>query len=213
MAHNIHFEVFPTKRNIDKMRYRLVDIHGFSEKQNHLGSYFYTETSSIDSWQIKTILDKYRYKYRCFDNRYERDNKYRKTFFENNRGPYHCAYCGKKLKASQLEVDHLIPVAKAKTSLGVRTWLQICGIRNVNDPKNLVASCEKCNKKKSDNMGVWVIKGAIGRHKAFWIIRNLLLIATIFLGLFLMLNSEAVISVLKEMLETVFNNLSQLYYR
>jgi len=176
MAHTVYYEAFPTSKNIEKMRTVLVKNHGFVEKQNQYGPYFLGEASSLDAWQLRTVLETHKYKYRSYDSRYERDGKYRRRFFENNRGPYHCAYCGRRLKSSQIEVDHLVPVSKAKTSFNVRTWLHICGILNVNDPKNLVASCKKCNRRKSDKMGFWVVRGAIGRFKAPWIVRNVLVI-------------------------------------
>jgi 5-methylcytosine-specific restriction endonuclease McrA len=147
--------------------------HGFSEKKNHVGPYFYLEISSLDSWIIRTVLKIHKYKYRSYDKRYERGSGYRQTFFESNNGPYRCAYCGKRLKDDYIEVDHLIPVSKAKTSTGVRTWLQLCGIKNVNDARNLVASCKKCNRKKSDKTGFWVIRGAIGRYNIIWTIKDI----------------------------------------
>jgi 5-methylcytosine-specific restriction endonuclease McrA len=177
MAHTICYEVFPTAKNIKKMRAVLVERHGFTEKENQYGSYFVIEVPAMDSWQIKTVLKTRRYKYRCFDQRYERSNKYRKTFFDENDGPHRCAYCGRRLRrADDIEVDHLIPVSRAKSSFTVRTWLQICGILDVNDPKNLVASCRKCNRKKSDKMGLWVVRGAIGRFKLIWTIRDIIVI-------------------------------------
>lgn len=174
MAQIVCYEVFPNNKNINSMRRVLMRRHGFSEKKNHVGPYFYLEISSMDAWLIRTILNIHKYKYRSYDKRYERGSTYRKDFFENNRGPYHCAYCGRRLKSDNLEVDHLIPVSKAKTSVGVRTWLHLCGIKNVNDVRNLVSSCPRCNRKKSDKIGLWAIRGAIGRHKIVWTIRNII---------------------------------------
>lgn len=181
MAQIICFNVYPTKWNLNKMRTILVDDHGFEEKNNQNGPYFYIEVSSLDSWQIKTLLNVKGYKYRSYDKRYERSGSYRKKFFEHYKGPYRCAYCGKRLKDEYIEIDHLIPVAKAKREMGVRTWLHLCGITNVNDVKNLVASCSKCNRKKSDKMGLWVFKGMLGRHKQFWIIRDIIILIIILL--------------------------------
>jgi hypothetical protein len=174
MAQIVCYEVFPTERNIRGMRLCLVHFHGFKEKQNHVGPYFYTEVSSIDAWMTRSLLKLKGYKFRSFDKRYERNSNYRKTYFEHNEGPYHCTYCGRRIKAEDLEVDHLIPVAKAKSSIMVRTWLHLCGITNVNSYKNLVSSCEKCNRKKSDKMGFWIPLGIVGRYKMFWTIRNII---------------------------------------
>ena len=175
MSSVIKFEVFPNDKNRDSMR-KTLKKHGFETKENQYGEYYYIEVSKRDSWMMTRLLDKKGYKYRSFDKRYERATNYRGQFLkENNRRRYRCAYCGKRIKKENMEVDHLIPVAKAKTSWFVRFWLQICGIRNVNDTRNLVAACMPCNRRKSDSMGVWVIKGSIGRFRLFWIIRDVIL--------------------------------------
>lgn len=175
------FDVYPTHKNINSMRRVLVGRHGFEEKENQHGYYFRTEVNASDVWITRTILKTHGYKFRCYDNRYERSTNYRKTYFENNPGPYRCVYCGRRLNYKNIEVDHLMPVGKAKTSPFVRLWLQLCGMKSVNDHKNLVCSCKKCNRKKSDKIGFWVVRGAIGRFKTFWVIRDLLLITLIIL--------------------------------
>lgn len=191
MAHTICFEVFPRGGNVNKMRKYLVDRHCFTEKENKYGIYFTTEVPAMDAWQTKLMLARKGYKYRSFDRRYERSNNYRKIFFDNNHGPYHCVYCGKRLIARDLEVDHLIPVAKAKNSMGVRTWMQLCGIKNVNDSKNLVASCSRCNGHKSDKMGFWTLRGMIGRYKATWVARNIFVILLVLLVIYLLSQNAA----------------------
>lgn len=183
------FDVYPTRKNINSMRRVLVGRHGFEEKENQHGYYFRTEVNASDVWITRTVLKVHGYKFRCYDNRYERGTNYRKTYFENNPGPYRCVYCGRHLNYKNIEVDHLIPVGKAKTSPLVRLWLQICGIRNVNDHKNLVCSCKKCNRKKSDKIGFWVVRGAIGRFKAFWVVRDLLILALVVLILWALWNN------------------------
>lgn len=188
MAQIICYEVFPKDRNVEKMRRKLVKRHDFAERHNQYGVYFYKEVSSLHSWQIKTILDINGYKYKSFDKRYSRDTTYRKRFFENNKGPYRCAYCGRRLKSDELEVDHLVPVAKAKESVFARTILHLCGITNVNNHRNLVSSCSRCNGKKSDKMGLWVIRGAIGRHHIVWTIRDIVVTILVLIVLFILWN-------------------------
>ena len=82
-------------------------------------------------------------------------------------------------------MDHLVPVAKAKESIFARTILHLCGITNVNHHRNLVPSCSACNRKKSDKMGLWVIRGAIGRFNIIWTIRDIIIVvlAIIFLSI------------------------------
>lgn len=69
-----------------------------------------------------------------------------------------------------LTVDHLIPVKKAQTSKFARWLLHKEKIENVNDIRNLIPACETCNKRKSSKMGIWLIRGAVGKHQKFWII-------------------------------------------
>jgi hypothetical protein len=203
MTQIVCYEVFPNERNIRRMRSSLVNRHGFKEKHNHVGPYFYIEVSAVDAWMIRSMLKWKGYKFRSFDKRYERSGSYRKTFFENNKGPYHCAYCGRRLKADDLEVDHLIPVAKAKSNVWVRTWLHICGITNVNDARNLVAACERCNRKKSDRIGGWVLRGALGRHRIFWTIRNIVLIAIFVLMIGLLLSNQNVMEFVRSAIKSI----------
>lgn len=200
MAHMICFEAFPTAQNIDKMRKVLVGKHKFIQKENRHGIYFYAESPSMDAWMIKAILNTRGYKYRFFDKRYERSGNYRKDFFEENPGPHRCAYCGKRIRGDKIEVDHLIPVSKAKTSASVRTWLQICGIKNVNDTRNLVASCKKCNRKKSDKIGLWVMRGAIGRHQIFWTIRDIVVMVFAFLIILYIFTNYPIVDWIKSIL-------------
>ena len=200
MAQVIAYEVFPNKRNIYKMRDSLVNTHGFKEKENQKGTYFYLEVPSSDSWQIQTVLKAHKYKYRSYDKRYARSTTYRKDFFAYHKAPYHCAYCGKRVQPNEIEVDHLIPVSKAKTNFAVRTLLQIFGITNVNDPKNLVAACRRCNRQKSDKMGFWMIRGAIGQFRATWIIRNIIVTIAIAGIIYILLANYPIVEYVKSCL-------------
>jgi hypothetical protein len=204
MARIVCYEAFPNAKNIGRMRRVLVNRHGFTEKTNQHGSYFYLETSSMDAWQIQTILKFHQYKYRAYDKRYERSSSYRKEFFEHNKGPYHCAYCGRRLRIELIEVDHLIPVSKAKSNVGVRTWLQLCGVADVNDHKNLVASCKKCNRKKSDHMGFWIFRGMIGRFRIVWTIRNILVVFLLIIALLILNNYFPIVETVKNLISNIF---------
>lgn len=71
----------------------------------------------------------------------------RQKVYEKYNG--HCAYCGKKIKYSEMQVDHLIPVCLAE-SYNV--------FRNV-DPavvdaeENLMPACRRCNHyKRGDSL-------------------------------------------------------------
>lgn len=43
-------------------------------------------------------------------------------------------------------------------------------IENINDQKNLVASCQLCNSRKGSKAGLWIIRGLLGRYYLSWII-------------------------------------------
>ena len=113
---------------------------------------------------------------------YERSDDYRKNFLKYNKGVfgsgnYHCSYCGKILSPQKMRVDHLIPIHRVKKFGFARILMWFEGIRNINDVKNLVPACERCNSKKSSNMGLWLIKGEWGRHIWNWIILRSFLLA------------------------------------
>ena len=114
---------------------------------------------------------------------YKRNTTYRKTFFSNNKAStYRCAYCGKRLKEEDVEVDHLIPAGAAQKKFLVRLILRLRGITDINAERNLVAACMRCNRKKSDNMGLWIYRGMIGRYKAFWFLMDIVRVC-LFIGL------------------------------
>lgn len=85
---------------------------------------------------------------------------YKSDFLSNNPGLiipglYVCGYCFRPIvdwkwvekKESKMYVDHIRPV-----NLG-----------GVNDTYNLVPACLRCNLRKSDNGGLWITRGRIGK--------------------------------------------------
>lgn len=108
---------------------------------------------------------------------FERNGSYRNTFLQNNepiflKRYYFCAYCGKPIKKEKVEVDHLYPIGRVKYKRRLKRRLKRKGISNVNDQKNLVPSCKKCNRRKGRKMGMWVIRGKIGRVQKLWYLRH-----------------------------------------
>ena len=47
-------------------------------------------------------------------------------------------------------------------------------LSGINDPKNLVPACRRCNQEKGKKMDGWIRKGRIGRHQWVWLLRHLL---------------------------------------
>ena len=110
----------------------------------------------------------------CFDEYHDRNNYYRSDFFKyykpQIKGKYICAYCGKLLSPEEVSVDHIIPIKKAKRNRFARTLMKIIKINDINDCRNLTASCMSCNAKKGSKLGLWAIRGYLGRYKSFWLI-------------------------------------------
>lgn len=92
-------------------------------------------------------------------NKFERSSDYRMQFMRRwppeAGGYYHCVYCGRKIKTQDMQVDHVIAVDMAKHNFLLRLFLP----DGVNETKNLVPSCRKCNRKKSNYGGLWLIRG------------------------------------------------------
>ena len=109
----------------------------------------------------------------------KRGTDYRKAFFATHpmpEGGYRCRYCGKKLTRDTIEVDHIYPVDLAKRK-GIPFYLKYQGITNINDSENLAAACHKCNSKKSNKAGIWLIKAWFGRYPWWHVARKVFIIA------------------------------------
>jgi len=110
---------------------------------------------------------------------FERSPNYRAAFFRTHEpifgNIYFCAYCGTPKHRKKITIDHLVPVSRAKHSWRIRRKLARRGIRNINDPQNLVPACEYCNKSKgAKTSSYWTIKGRIGSVQWLWIPRHIL---------------------------------------
>lgn len=147
---------------------------GFEHVQNKNSEYWMREEDK--HWRkIRRWSNKYQLLFQKIDKRYVRSTSYRQTFLSNNKGihnqgkEYRCAYCGKKIKVQNMEVDHLISCKAAESTHFSKWALKAMGAKSVNDPKNLVPACFNCNRKKGADQGIWVLKGLLGRHSFFWI--------------------------------------------
>lgn len=113
-----------------------------------------------------------------------RSNGYRRAFFANTKpffGDLHiCAYCGRLTRRDNITVDHIYPVAALEESPSLQKKLARKGYTSVNDPRNLVACCMRCNKKKGTDYGfLWSLRGKLGRSYGLWGIRKLMRIILI----------------------------------
>lgn len=165
----------PKKR---KMKAKYLERRGFyNPKQVNTGRYsFHFEIEVEDEDLKKTIrrCKRRRLTYFYYDKQFARAANYRKRFFDAYEPPYRCRYCNKWLKESTVTVDHLIPVDAAKKSPKVQKLIINSGLNGVNDIKNLVPSCPKCNRRKGNKMGLWYVRGRLGSSKTYWRIRRLI---------------------------------------
>lgn len=139
--------------------------------------------------QLKEYCLKKKILLRVIDERYTRSSDYRDTFFDNNHGffdndkYYHCSYCGKIIKKENVSVDHLFPIHKVRNGNYTKFYRNLLShfkINNINDKRNLIASCERCNKRKGKKGGLWIIRGFIGKYYMTWVIIYLLVINGLF---------------------------------
>ena len=133
---------------------------------------------------MNTLLESYRTKYQSYPNSYLRSGDYRKKFFDKNRpifkDYYICAYCGRFLKKKDVTVDHIISIRKAQKSKILQFILRLVKINDINDEKNLTASCETCNKKKGQKLSLsYVLRGILGRKSWYWIIYYIVIIVVL----------------------------------
>lgn len=122
-----------------------------------------------------------------------RGTHYRADFFNHNppviKDRYFCAYCGRLIRKRRITVDHLYPIGAVNKNLSLQKKLKRRGIENINNIKNLVASCNYCNQKKGTKMGKWIWRGRIGRYPIVWVIRHFIRIC-IFAGILYYLHTS-----------------------
>lgn len=87
-----------------------------------------------------------------------RSSNYREKYISHHPprdGGYMCVYCGRWVTVTQMEVDHVFPVARTQNRLLKRMLLK----GSVNDLSNLTSACKRCNRKKGHKMGLWYLRG------------------------------------------------------
>lgn len=102
---------------------------------------------------------------------YTRSSTYRRDYFDAaGRGAKRCRYCNARLGEGEVTVDHLVAVNLAAKSLLARAALRLMGANGVNDPVNLVPACDRCNRRKAAKGGLWILRGLLGRYRAYWVV-------------------------------------------
>ncbi len=138
-------------------------------------STFKGEVSTFQEKEIMRYCKKHGLRF-YYDNAYaKRSSSYRDVFFASHPPAagrfYFCSYCGKPVDRNRISVDHLYPVGQTSKSLRLQRHMKHLGIEGVNSSRNLVPACERCNKKKGKKMGLWTVRGWIGRVQWLWYLR------------------------------------------
>lgn len=127
--------------------------------------------------KLAEIAEKKRWTFDTTETQWTRDPYTRDKFFRTHNdgkpdeygknkagkkvGFYRCAYCGKLVEKSQVEVDHIVPVNAVRANDSIyRDFLKDLGCESVNDSRNLVAACRECNQKKGASVDLkWIKAG------------------------------------------------------
>lgn len=151
------------------------ELHQLGYEFNWTEKEWVKRSESDDVETAKAFCSQYGLKLTIDLPQYRRSYDYRKQFFQSNSGLfgkeiYFCSYCGKLTNKKRLEVDHLFSVNSAQNSSFVKWILKKAGIDTVNDQKNIVPACIRCNRRKGKESGLWILRGLIGQHPTYWII-------------------------------------------
>lgn len=109
--------------------------------------------------------------------KFERSEDYRSRYIAAHPGWrrkwYLCPYCGRFVTKDRMQVDHIVSIDLANRQPFYR-WL--VPKEGINSEANLTASCEKCNLKKSNRGGWWIVRAKVGRvwYAAMWVLLALL---------------------------------------
>lgn len=174
-------------------------FHGFHKENDN--KYIISVRTKRQVEHVRKLCSKYHLRF-SYNNAFsDRSSTYRQTFFTNARpvlslfgGIYYCAYCGRLMTKKRTTVDHLYPVGAVSQDLRLQKKLQNRGITDINQAENLVAACDHCNKSKGKKLGVWILKGRLGRHNLYWTIRwalRLALLAVFVAAIYLWVNDPS----------------------
>lgn len=147
---------------------------------------------------IKNFCVRERLMFYEVNNPYKRNSHYRADYFaknkpliKNGRKYYRCCYCGKYFLKKDITIDHLYPVSRVNNKYRTfnRNILEKFDITDINDTRNLVSACIRCNKKKSNKTGIWLLRGLLGRNIWFWKLYYSLISLICLLGIIIILSN------------------------
>lgn len=174
-------EISRGRRKIYRYR-RLLEAEGFTFSYKSYGKSTLTKkvNTKEECERYKTFCKKNRIRCEILRREHVRSSDYRKTFFEKTYFPRSwtlCAYCGLPVTVENLTVDHIIPVDKVRKTHSAKWLMELLSIKDVNEYKNLCGACKRCNSRKRAKMGLWVIRGFIGKNQIVWYARWILRMA------------------------------------
>ena len=85
---------------------------------------------------------------------------YRENWFKENKsdhGWYTCAKCGKKLRKSDVDIDHILPQKYVK----------------IDHPSNLQCLCQHCNRSKQARVGIKETGGDLVKANGKRVVKSL----------------------------------------
>lgn len=142
------------------------------------GKYYTAVVTPEEEKHWKHKSRKYKMRFISYDARFVRSSYYRKKFLKNKgteNHKYRCVYCGKKLSEDDMVVDHIVSIKGAQASAYARFLLR--SMDGINDIRNLVPSCERCNGRKGDRYSLkWRIKAHLGSREWYWMLRRAVLL-------------------------------------
>lgn len=153
-----------------------------SFKNGTSGPYWQAAVSDDKRKDVQSFLKARHIRYRWYESCWARSSNYREQFFGQYKGELRCRYCNRKLSKKTTEVDHLVPVARVKRNGYSRWLLKRKRIKNINDIRNLVPSCRRCNRRKGTRMGLWYWRGILGKYKAYWVVVHIAALLLLFLS-------------------------------
>lgn len=164
------------------------------------GMYVY-EGSIKSSWAVtslKRLCRQNKVKFEINNDFGKRSTTYRAEYFKHNKPIYkkfyRCVYCGRLLSRKKITVDHIYPVKKVNESTYYQDKLKRMGADSVNDYRNLVSACFRCNAKKSSKTGWWIIKAKIGSMKYYWLVVHIIEFIIFILVLYNLYTNRMIIS-------------------
>lgn len=185
----------PVKIRCNRKSYKAIRLKmflkGFSADKKELC--YYANIPAKDFYRLRERMNAICCTVTCESEFGQRSTSYRKEFFGHTKpvlqNRYVCAYCGRLLKEKDVTVDHIYPVHAAKTDINIQNKLKYKGFSDINDIKNLVAACRSCNRRKGTKMGIWILKGKLGRSPVLWCIRKSVRLAVIVAAAYLLIKS------------------------